>query len=85
MQNISDGSLNLAKLSFLSFPLAMSGTLNTICALKNLEVVNLASNTFTGNIPCKLGSLGNLRQLFLSDNELTGDGSVSGGYDQLYV
>lgn len=48
------------------------GTLDPICALRRVEVVDLSSNVLSGTISDAIGSMTTLQQLFLSDNKLIG-------------
>lgn len=54
----------------------VSGTLDPICALRSIEVINLSSNFLTGSISNKIGSLSTLQHLFLSENKLSGKSQV---------
>lgn len=50
----------------------VSGTISPVCSLEAVEVVNLSSNFLSGSVSDKIASLSNLKQLFLSENKLTG-------------
>ena len=50
----------------------ISGTLNGIEYFKQMEVIELNQNNFTGEIPSSIGNMSNLRWLNLESNQLIG-------------
>jgi len=51
---------------------SLSGSIPDLSSLKYLESVHLEDNSFSGNIPSFFGGVPHLRELFLQNNNLTG-------------